>query len=201
MSDNEFSVPTLPPSAPAVKNPIRFFRWLARRILRVTGWKVRGPLPDVSRLVMIIAPHSSNWDGFWGMVTKIAIGFEVNLLAKAQLFWWPLGPLLRRLGARPLDRRSPQGTVEQAIDLIDRSDRLWYALTPEGTRSAVKAWKTGFWKIAHGAKVPILMAYFHYPEKIMNISDLFWTTDDMDADMARIREFYRPWMGKNRGTA
>ena len=193
-------VPTLPPSAPRVK-PNAFTRWLGRSVLRLGGWRLVGPLPDVSKLVLIAAPHSSNWDGIWGFAAKLALGFEVRLLGKAQLFWWPLGPLLRRLGVIPVDRSSPHGTVQQAVEMIRRSERIWYALAPEGTRKRVERWKTGFWKIAHEAQVPILPAYFHYPDKRIGVGPLFATTGDMAADIAALRAWYRPWIGRNRGTA
>ena len=192
-------VPPLPPSAPRVK-PNAFTRWIGRSVLRLGGWRVVGPLPDVSKLVLIAAPHSSNWDGIWGFAAKLALGFEVKVLGKAQLFWWPLGPLLRRLGVIPIDRSSPQGTVGQAVDMIRRSERIWYALTPEGTRKRVEKWKSGFWKIAHEAQVPILPAYFHYPDRRIGIGPLFATTGDMAADIAALRAWYAPWIGKNRGT-
>src|SRR5690606_14872430 len=100
----------------------------------------------------------------------------------------------------PIDRSSPQGTVGQAVDMIRGSERIWYALTPEGTRRRVEKWKSGFWKIAHEAQVPILPAYFHYPDRRIGIGPLFATTGDMAADIAALREWYRPWVGKNRGT-
>ncbi|MFT3755207.1 MAG: lysophospholipid acyltransferase family protein [Pseudoxanthomonas sp.] len=184
---------------PQVK-PNRFIRWLGRNFLRMSGWKVVGELPDVPKLVLIVAPHSSNWDGIWGMATKIALGFKAHVLAKEQLFWWPLGPLLRKLGAVPVDRASPQGTVRQAVELIGNSEQIWFALTPEGTRKRVDKWKGGFLMIAQQAQVPVLMAYFHYPEKTVGIGPLFHPTGDAEADMAAIRAWYRPWIGKNRGT-
>ena len=199
MTDNDEVVPPLPPNAPRVK-PNALTRWIGRSVLRLGGWRVVGPLPDVSKLVLIAAPHSSNWDGVWGFAAKLALGFEVKVLGKAQLFWWPLGPLLRRLGVIPIDRSSPQGTVGQAVDMIRRTDRIWYAITPEGTRKRVEKWKSGFWKIAHEAQVPILPAYFHYPDKRIGIGPLFATTGDMAADIAALREWYAPWIGKNRGT-
>ena len=180
--------------------PNRFTRWLGRTFLRTFGWRIVGTLPDVPKLVMIVAPHSSNWDGIWGMAAKIAMGFEVRVLGKAQLFWWPLGPLLRKLGVIPVDRARAHGTVEQAVSMIRAADRMWYALTPEGTRKKVTKWKSGFWKIAHEANVPILMAYFHYPDKVVGIGDLYYTTGDAEADIAAIRKWYEPWQGKNRGT-
>ena len=192
-------VPATPPNMPRVK-PNRFTRWLGRTFLRMFGWKMVGTLPDIPKLVLIVAPHSSNWDGIWGMAVKIALGLRVHVLGKRQLFFWPLGPILRRLGAVPVDRAAAHGTVGQAISLIRNSDNIWFTLTPEGTRKRVEKWKSGFLKIAHGAGVPVLMAYFHYPEKTIGIGDVYWTTGDEAADMAAIRAWYRPWIGKNRGT-
>lgn len=199
MSRLDDVIPSIPPNMPQVP-PNRFTRWLGKSFLRAFGWKMVGTLPDIPKLVLIVAPHSSNWDGIWGMAAKIAMGFQVRVLGKAQLFWWPLGPLLHKLGVIPIDRGNAQGTVDQAVAMIRNADRMWYALTPEGTRKKVMKWKSGFLKIAHEANVPILMAYFHYPEKIIGIGDVFHTTGDMEADMAAIREWYRPWQGKNRGT-
>lgn len=199
MNNRSPLLPTIPPRMPQVK-PNRFIRWLARCTLRLGGWRVVGTLPDEPKVVFIIAPHSSNWDGFWGMAAKIALGMQVKVLGKASLFWWPLGPLLRKLGVIPLDRSSPQGTVEQAVRLIRESDQMWYAITPEGTRKAVQSWKAGFLKIARMADVPVLAAYFHYPDKVIGIGPLFHPSGDDAADMAAIRAYYRPWQGKNRGT-
>ena len=192
-------LPAIPPNLPQVRRN-RFTRWLGRTVLRLGGWRVVGTLPDVPRLVLIAAPHSSNWDGIWGMAAKMALGFDARVLGKASLFWWPLGPLLRALGVIPVDRTRAQGVVDQAVELFRHSERLWFALAPEGTRKPVEHWKAGFWKIASRAQVPVLMAYFHYPEKIMGLGPLFHTGPDMQADMAAIRAWYRPWMGRNRGT-
>ncbi|HEY8331821.1 lysophospholipid acyltransferase family protein [Pseudoxanthomonas spadix] len=192
-------IPVAPPNMPRVK-PNRFTRWCGRSLLRLCGWRIAGELPDVPKLVMIVAPHSSNWDGLWGMAVKIACGFEVKVLGKAQLFWWPLGPLLRRLGAIPVDRANAGGVVRQAVDAIRAAPRIWFVVTPEGTRKRVEKWKSGFYKIAVSAQVPILLAYFHYPEKIVGLGPLFHPTGDAEADMAAIRAWYAPWMGKHRGS-
>ena len=193
-------LPPIPPNMPQVPASRRFSRWLGRTILRLGGWRVIGTFPDIPRLVLIAAPHSSNWDGIWGMAAKMALGFDARILGKDSLFWWPLSVVLRRLGVIPLDRSKPQGVVEQSIELIRRSPQLWFALAPEGTRKPVQQWKAGFLKIAHGAGVPVLMAYFHYPDRTIGIGPLFHTTGDLPADMAAIRAWYRPWQGKNRGT-
>ena len=193
-------LPAIPANMPQLPRQRRFSRWLGRTVLRLGGWRVTGTLPDIPRLVLIAAPHSSNWDGIWGMAAKMALGFDARVLGKDALFWWPLSIVLRRLGVIPLDRSRPQGVVEQAIDLIRSSPKMWFALAPEGTRKPVEKWKSGFLKIAHGAGVPVLMAYFHYPQKTIGIGPLFHTSGDLEADMAAVRDWYRPWQGKNRGT-
>ena len=187
----------IPPKVPVGHGA--FGRWLGRTALRLTGWRIVGRMPDLSKLVMIVAPHSSNWDGFLGFAAKFALGFEVKVLGKASLFWWPLGPLLRKLGGIPLDRSQAQGTVGQAVNLFRRSERMWYVITPEGTRKRVENWKAGFWKIAKAAEVPILPVYFDYPSRTIGLGVPFEVGDDMDADIAAIRAWYRPRMGKNRG--
>jgi len=185
----------LPPSAPQSRGHC-FSRWLGRTLLRLGGWRMVGAFPDAPKLVIILVPHTSNWDGFWGLVTKMALGVEIRVLGKAQLFWWPLGALLRWLGAVPVDRSKPHGVVAQAVELIESSERCWFVLAPEGTRKPVTQWKTGFWKIASEAGVPILTAYLHYPDKIIGIGEVFIPGDDMQADIRILREWYRPWIGK-----
>ncbi|MEO6263607.1 MAG: lysophospholipid acyltransferase family protein [Luteimonas sp.] len=190
----------LPPSAPRLR-PNAFARWLGRSLLRLGGWRMVGAFPDIPKLVLIGAPHSSNWDGFWGFAAKLALGLDIKILGKQQLFWWPLGSVLRRLGVIAVDRDAAHGVVEQLAARIRGADRLWFGLAPEGTRKPVPHWKTGFWKIAKAAGVPVLPAYFHYPDKVIGIGPPFLLTDDMAADIARIRAWYRPWQGKHHGTA
>jgi len=185
----------LPPNAPHLPGRT-FSRWLGRILLRLGGWRMEGAFPDLPKLVIIIAPHTSNWDGVWGLLAKMALGVDICALGKAQLFWWPLGALLRWLGAMPVDRSNAHGVVAQAVDLIKRSERCWFVLAPEGTRKPVAQWKTGFWKIATAAGVPILTAYVHYPDKILGIGEVFVPGDDMHADIRALRQWYRPWVGK-----
>ena len=193
-------VPPLPPNAPRVK-PNALLRWLGRAILRMGGWRMVGRFPDIPKLVLIGAPHSSNWDGVWGFAAKMAMGLDIKILGKDSLFRVPLlGAALRHLGVIPVDRSAAQGVVEQAAKLIVQAEKLWFGLAPEGTRKPVDRWKPGFWRIAKAADVPVLPAYFHYPEKIIGIGEPFWLSDDMTADIARIRSWYRPWQGKYHGT-
>jgi len=187
----------LPPSAPRVRGG-RVGRWLGRTVLRLGGWRMEGAFPDLAKLVLIGAPHSSNWDGVWGLSAKLALGLDIRILGKHQLFWWPLSVLMRWLGIIAVNRDAAAGVTEQAAALIRDSERYWFGLAPEGTRKHVDRWKPGFWKIAKGAGVPVLPAYFDYPRKVIGIGPLFVLGDDMTADIHRIQRWYAPWRGRNR---
>jgi len=177
-----------------------FARWIGRSILWLGGWKVVGEFPDVAKLVVIAAPHSSWWDGVWGMAAKVGLGLRVLVIGKQELSRGPLGWLLRRFGAMPVDRARAHGVVDAVVHRFEQSETMWFVVAPEGTRKRVEHWKSGFWHVARDANVPVLCVYFHYPERSIGIGPLLQMTADQKADMARIREFYRPWMGKNRGT-
>lgn len=191
MSDNDNRVLPLPPNAPRMRrNPVT--RWLGRTVLRLGGWRMVGAFPDLPKLVLIGAPHSSNWDGFWGLAAMLAVGVDVRILGKDTLFKVPgLGYVLRRLGVIPVNRAAAQGVVEQSAAMIRAAERFWYGLAPEGTRKPVERWKSGFWKIAKAADVPVLPAYFHYGRKIIGIGPTFELGDDMAADIERIRAWFR----------
>ena len=190
---------TLPPSVPRVTHNA-FTRWLGRTVLRLGGWHMTGAFPDIPKLVLIAAPHSSNWDGIWGFAVKLALGLDVKVLGKDTLVKVPvLGAMLRRLGVIGINRSAAHGVVGQMAAMIRNADRLWLAIAPEGTRKPVERWKTGFWKIAHAADVPVLPVYFHYPDKVVGVGPTFDLSDDMAADIARIRAWYRPWQGKHHG--
>jgi 1-acyl-sn-glycerol-3-phosphate acyltransferase len=192
-------VPTpaqLPPHMPQLRDGLQ--RRICRGLLRLAGWSLAGEFPDVPRLVLIVAPHSSWWDGIWGLLMKVAMGADVHFMAKQELFRGPLGGLLRKLGGMAIDRASAKGVVEQMIDQFQQHETLWLGIAPEGTRRHVTRWKSGFWHIAHDAGVPILPAYFHYPDKVIGVGPLFQTSNDMDADITQLRTFYAPFMGKHR---
>lgn len=190
--------PPLPARAPRRGGP--FTRWFGRTLLRLGGWHMRGPFPDVDKMMIVVAPHSSGWDAVWGLAMKLALGLDIAFMAKQELFRGPLGWLLRRMGGFPVNRHSSQGVVEQVAERYRSRPRLWVALAPEGTRRRVEQWKSGFWRIARAAEVPVLCVYFHYPERVIGIGPLLETSESLDADMARIRDYYQPWMGRNRGT-
>jgi len=168
--------------------------------LSVCGWRLAGTLPDRAKLVLIVVPHSSWWDGVWGLLFRSALGANVAFMAKRELFSGPLGWLLRRLGGVPIERTESHGVVEQMTERFADNEKLWLGITPEGTRKRVVKWKNGFWHIARTAGVPILPVYFDYPSKTVGVGALFEPTADIAADIAHLRAFYAPWHGKHRGT-
>ena len=176
----------------------RFMEGLGRAIMRLCGWRMVGGFPDVRRLVLIAAPHSSNWDGLLGFAAKVGMGVNLAILGKDSLFRIPLlGRFLRRQGVIPVDRSASHGVVGQAVEAIRNADRMWFTIAPEGTRKLVQRWKPGFWHIARNAGVPVVPAYFDYANKVIGIGPPFELSDDMHADIARIQRWYRPFKGRN----
>ena len=186
----------LPPGMPSLRDG--WGRKTCRAVLRFCGWSFVGQFPDVPRAVLIAAPHSSWWDGVWGLLLKVGIGADVRFMGKQELFHGPLGGVLRRVGGMPIDRGAAKGVVDQMVEQFAHRDAFWLGIAPEGTRKVVKRWRTGFWHIAHDAGVPIVTAYFNYPDKTIGVGPLFHTSDDMEADLARLRRIYAPFRGKHR---
>jgi len=165
-------------------------RSLARLIVRVAGWRVVGEVPSLHKAVFIAASHTSNWDGFWLLVGKTVLNVKVSFLAKHTLFWWPLGIVLSAMGAIPVDRGNSRSTVAQLVAAFAREDRLFLALAPEGTRKWQRYWKTGFYRIATEARVPVVLAFIDYKTREMGIG-ITLHPQDLQKDLAQIRDFYR----------
>jgi len=196
MKRRVFTPAQLPARMPKLRDGWQ--RRICRGVLRLCGWNLTGEFPDVPKLVLIAAPHSSWWDGVWGLLIKVAIGADVHFMGKQELFRGPLGGLLRRLGGVPIDRSAAKGVVEQMIDQFRQREKLWLGIAPEGTRKPVTRWKSGFWHIAHDAGVPIFPVAFHYPDRTIRLGPLFDAGTDMGATMQRLREWYAPFKGKHR---
>ena len=196
-ASNDDVVLALPPNAPRMPRN-RFIESLGRAILRAFGWRMVGGFPDIPKAVVIAAPHSSNWDGLLGFGAKFGMGVKLSILGKDALIRIPLlGRILRWQGVIPVDRSAPHGVVGQAAQAIRDADRMWYAIAPEGTRRWVERWKPGFWHIARNAGVPVIPAYFDYANKVIGIGPPFELSDDMQADIARIQRWYKPFKGRN----
>ncbi len=170
----------------------RFARWL----LRVSGWTPVLIDLDEPKAVVIAAPHTSNRDGFWALTYKVAFDIDVKFFAKHSLFWFPLGNILRALGGIDLDRDQAGSAVRQAIKLFNEADTLYFGLAPEGTRRKTPGWKTGFYRIATGADVPVYLGFLDFGRRRLGIGAKMWLSGDPDADLAKIREFYEGVEGR-----
>ncbi len=162
------------------------------------GWRMVGSLPDLPQVVLVAAPHSSWWDGVWGLLLRSALGVDIAYMAKRELFRGPAGWLLRRLGGIPTERGAASGLVGQSIARFQATPRFWLGIAPEGTRRAVKRWKTGFWHIARAAGVPVLPVAFDYPSRTITIGAPFHASADLAADLAVLGAFYAPFRGRHR---
>jgi 1-acyl-sn-glycerol-3-phosphate acyltransferase len=172
-------------------------RYLTRAILNLFGWDAVQGLPKFKKYVLLGAPHTSNWDFVIAMLTALAIGLRFKWLAKHTLFKNPIGPLLKIFGGVPIDRTVHTSVIDRVAEMFDNSERLVIGITPEGTRSKTKYWKSGFYYIALSAKVPICFAFLDYGNKRIGIGDHLFPTGDISKDMKIIRNYYIDMKGKN----
>lgn len=178
------------------RNQIIMLRGLARLILRVGGWTPVGGVPDAPKAIIIAAPHTSNWDGFWALVYKVAIGLDVHFFAKHSLFWFPLSTLLRALGAIELDRKRADSAVRQAVDMFENQDSFYFGLAPEGTRKKKPGWKSGFYRIATQAGIPVYLGFLDYKNKRVGIGPRLDLSGNQSKDLAALQAFYGGIQGR-----
>jgi 1-acyl-sn-glycerol-3-phosphate acyltransferase len=167
-----------------------FWRWLGRTVLWLMGWRLQGDIPDLPKMVLIGAPHTTNVDGVIGIATLVALGLRAGTMIKDSAFKGALGPVLRWFGAIPINRRSAKGLVEQSIDAFANNPQLLLLIAPEGTRSAAKEWKRGFYHIASGAKVAVLPAACDYKRKRITFGPPLFPSGDYDADVRGLLKFF-----------
>jgi len=169
----------------------------ANWILKVCGWTLVGTVPNFNKFVFVAASHTSNWDGYWLIIYKLALNIKLRFLAKHTLFWWPLGSLLRWFGAMPIDRRKSGTVVDDLVKAFRDEESLILALAPEGTRKWKPHWKTGFYHIAMRADVPVIMAYIDYKTRTMGIGITLYPSGDVEKDLSIIRKFYEPFVPRH----
>jgi 1-acyl-sn-glycerol-3-phosphate acyltransferase len=168
-----------------------FSRWLGGVVLRLFGFRIEGEVPDHPKMVLVGAPHTSNVDGIIGIAALSQMGLRCSTMIKDTAFKGVMGPLLRWFGAIPINRASPKGVVEQSVEAFQRNDKMLLLITPEGTRSNAPEWKRGFYHIAMGAGVPIMLAAADYERGVITIGPIVDPSGDYEADLARIMAFYR----------
>ena len=160
-------------------------------MMKVTGWRIEGAMPDEPKFVIIVAPHTSNWDFPVGLWVLFALGFKGNFLAKHSVFVGPAAPFLKWLGGIPVERAVHKMRVRGISDAFAKSEKMILIITPEGTRKFVPEWKSGFYYIADGAKVPVVPVAFDYGAKVVRIGPPFKTTGNREADIAELKNFFR----------
>jgi 1-acyl-sn-glycerol-3-phosphate acyltransferase len=164
---------------------------------KVFGWKTIGLCPtDIKKYIIIGAPHTHWQDFFLGLAIKLTQKVPANFIGKASLFKPPFGFIFRALGGTPVDRSKSANRVDAIVNIFNSREQFILALSPEGTRKRVDAWKTGFYHIAKGAKVPIVMMTFDFENKQVKISEPYYLTNDEEKDMNFIYDFYRGVKGK-----
>jgi 1-acyl-sn-glycerol-3-phosphate acyltransferase len=172
-------------------------RKLAAWIFRLFGWKIDDRAPEgVKKCVIVVGPHTSNWDFIIGRLAFIKFGVNGRYLIKKELFFPPLGWILRALGGIPVDRKKNNNMTDQAVKLFEESEELFLVFTPEGTRKYNPNWKKGFYYIAMKAKVPIYICYMDYEKKIGGFHSPFHPTGDVEKDIAYIKSIMGQYKGK-----
>jgi 1-acyl-sn-glycerol-3-phosphate acyltransferase len=173
-----------------------FSQRFATAFLKVMGWEATGTFPDLPKYVLVGAPHTSNWDFLFTMLLMFSKGVRFNWIGKDSLFRWPVTGLLHRLGGIPVKRDRKGNFVSQMVEIYNRSSHLIIAISPEGTRSLVTRWKTGFYYMALGARVPLVLGYVDYRRRQVGVGPVVYPNDDIEATFAELREFYADKTGK-----
>ncbi len=190
--------PKLPPTAPQVT--ARWRRALGILLMKISGWRIAGTLPAHPKFVLIVAPHTSNWDFFHGFTAYLTLRLDTTWLAKHTVFFWPMGVLARRFGGMPIDRSRGANVVRTFIDEFARRERMSITITPEGTRSRVAEWKLGFLHIANEAGVPIVPVALDYSRKLVHIMPAVMPSGDSNSDLQKIKALYHSDMARYPGS-
>ena len=195
MPDSASLVPVLPPNVP--RRNRRVLQRIARSGLRLMNWRVVGEFPDLRKFVIIVAPHTSNWDFVVGLFCDLALDLDAMWLAKHTIFVGPFGSWLKSLGGIPVVRSASHNVVSQVAAEFARRDQMILAIAPEGTRSKVEAWKSGYWHIARAAGVPIVPVGLDFVRRAAVIGPLRITTDSLEEDEGVLKGFFADITPKN----
>jgi 1-acyl-sn-glycerol-3-phosphate acyltransferase len=169
---------------------LSLLRRAALGLLRLVGWRSVMVWPPEPRGVIIVYPHTSNWDFVIGMLFRIGHGLPANWIGKTEMFPWPFTGLLKWLGGIPVDRKRAAGVLDALLEEFRRRDWIWVAITPEGTRSHTEHIKSGFYQLAVAADVPVALGYIDYGSRTVGIDTYLRMSGDREADLAKIGEFY-----------
>ena len=171
-------------------------RWISIFLLKISGWRTQGKLPDIPQFVMIAAPHTSNWDFPIMMFIAFKLRAKVYWMGKDTIFKKPFNGFFKWLGGIPINRSHANNVVGQMVDKFHEADRLVLMIPPSGTRKRVRKWKSGFYHIATGANIPVVLGFLDFKRKTGGVGPVVTLTGDMAQDMTDIRAFYADIEGK-----
>ena len=180
---------TIPAEVP--RTPVWFMTGFFRWTLNKMGWQFMGDMPALERAVVIFVPHTSNWDFFIGICAKFSLRLRASYIMKKEAFFWPFKQWLINIGGIPIDRSQPALIAEQVSMALNQSGGNWLAITPEGTRKKVARYKTGFLRIAHTAKVPVVIAGLDYNKKHIIFAKVIEATEEFEKDADSVHQYCR----------
>lgn len=185
----------VPPSLP--KHEFKLMQRSAQYVLNCWGWKITGQFPNKKKLLIIVAPHTSNWDFIISMLVMFALNLRISFMGKSNIFIWPLSKLLKAWGGIAIDRSHPHGTVGQMTQLFQEREQLVLGLAPEGTRSKTVQWKKGFLHIALKSNTPIVPVSLDFKKKEVAIMPAQIVSSDIDGSLEQIKALYQGVCAKN----
>ena len=181
--ENEF----IGPNTPRMGNAIT--RWIGDMVLRAMGWKIVGQLPNLKKAIIIGGPHTSNWDLFLAMGSMLSVGLKFSWMMKKEAFFWPLGGLWKAMGGIPIDRGADIDVIGQLKAAFAAQDKVWLGITPEGTRSKVERYKTGYLRISKGVGVPLFIVGIDSKNKHVVLDKLWDPVRDIETENASIKSY------------
>lgn len=181
--ENEF----IGPNTPRMGNGLT--RWIGDVILKTMGWTLVGKLPNLKKAIIIGGPHTSNWDLFLAMGSMLSVGLKFSWMMKKEAFFWPLGPLWKKLGGIPIDRGAKIDFIGQLKDFFETQDKVWLGITPEGTRSKVERYKTGYLRIAKGVGVPLFIVGIDSTNKRVVLDKIWEPKGEIEIENAAIKTY------------
>lgn len=166
-------------------------KWIGKLLMKLIGWTVESRIPeDCKKCIIVIAPHTSNWDFIIGRIAFWVLQLRVRFLIKKEWFWFPFKYIMYGLGAIPVDRQNNKVAIRTIAERIKKSKQFYLVITPEGTRKRVNVWKKGFYNIALQAQVPLILGYLDYPKKHCCADKYLMPSGNLEEDLKIIREFY-----------
>ncbi len=173
------------------------FAYFAKFILWVFGWKVDQNIPKEKSFIILVAPHTSNWDFLVGRLVIGSLRVPQTVMMKKEMFFFPLKYLLKALGAMPINRKKSMKMVDYIVEMFEEKENFVFSITPEGTRSYVEKWKTGFYHIAVKANVPLVLGKIDYKRKESGLADVIYPSGDFEKDFKKIIDLLSDVEGRN----